>query len=129
MAYSQRLCDLLLRLLVSELTTLADLGEYKLLLSVYMGLLCLGDSAASQTARVDYGLAELLAILRKVVVRNRVGDQKLLYHCCQHLLQATFHSKVVAQWMENNQKLHSGWLNDYKRTHIENIATSGAVKR
>lgn len=117
--YSSRMFDLLLRLTVSEITTMADAGEYKLLFAVYTAVLCIADSHPSQTARVEYGLSELMGLLRKVVVRNKIGDQKLLFHAMPMLLQSSFKSPVVALWMDTHQRDHAGWLADYKRTRVE----------
>jgi hypothetical protein len=118
-AHSCRFFDLVLHLCVSQLTTLGDVGAFPQLLSVYFGVVCLHDSDGAQAARVAYALPELLTLLRKVVVRGKNGDERLLFVSLQYLLQAVFHSKHVASWMEAHQREHEGWLQDYKDAHAE----------
>jgi len=118
-SHSCRFFDLALHLVVQQLTTLGDAGAFGPLMSVYFGVLCLHDSNGAQSARVAHALPELLTLLRKVLVRGKSGDERLLFVSLQYLLQAVFHSKQVAQWMEANQQEHAGWLEKYKREHVD----------
>jgi hypothetical protein len=126
-AHSCRLIDLLLKQCVSELTTVADLGEYKLLFKCFISVLHIHDSPASQTSRIDYGLSELFVLLKKVVVRNKVGDQKLLFTAIQHILKLTYQSKVATAWMVKHEAKYSSWFADYKRVHVEVTSTSSST--
>ena len=116
--FSQRCIDLILKQLVQQLTTVADMGDYKGLFKCFIGLLQLNDSIPTQTARIDYGMTQLLSLLTKVVTRTKVGDEKLLMTAIPFIMKLAHTSKGVHQWMTRRQDSnYSQWLNDYKRVH------------
>jgi hypothetical protein len=122
--HSCRLFDLLLRLIVSELTLRPDAGEnaFARLLECYTCILVLSDSPQCITERTEYGLVELCGLLQKVIHRTKAGDQRLLASALQYLLKAAHQSKAVNAWMHAHQRKYQLWPTEYKRAHAAETA-------